>query len=264
MRPPSRGAGQIDVKIAVVVPTYNERGNIGRLIVQVLGALAHPNWQVKLLVVDDESPDGTATEVLDCAARLSGVSLLSGPRAGLGAAYVRGLDHVLKNDAPNIVIQMDADFSHAPADLPRLIAAIEDGADLAIGSRYLCGNRTPRDWGWRRRLLSWGGNLLARHWLGITGVRDCTAGFRAWRTATLKNTGYGDVNAQGYVFSVALLKSAYQSGADIREVPVHFPDRRIGVSKLGRREIFEFARWIARNRGPRTGRTQLATVTQPR
>lgn len=247
------------MKIAVVIPTYNERGNVGRLIEQVLAALANPRWLVQVVVVDDESPDGTATEVLDCAARLPGVSLLSGPRAGLGAAYVRGLDHVMTTDTPAIVIQMDADFSHAPSDLPRLVAAIEDGADLAIGSRYVDGNRTPRDWGWRRRLLSWCGNLVARHWLGIAPVRDCTAGFRAWRTFALKNTAYGEVKAQGYVFLVALLKNATQSGADIREVAVHFPDRKLGESKLGRKEIVEFARWAVMNRSPRTVPTECAT-----
>lgn len=235
------------MKIAVVIPTYNERGNIGRLINEVLAALAEPRWRVQILVVDDESPDGTADEVRECADRCSNVALLSGPRAGLGAAYIRGLSHALTHFAPGIVIQMDADFSHSPCDLPRLVAAIEQGADLAIGSRYLDGNRTPRDWGWHRRLMSWGGNLVARHWLGIAPVRDCTAGFRAWRATTLVNADYASVNAQGYVFLVALLQRARLTEAKIREVPVHFPNRTLGDSKLGSREIFEFARWAAKN-----------------
>jgi len=248
------------MKIAVVIPTYNERGNIGPLIEQVLAALANPRWRVQVLVVDDESPDGTATEVLDRAARLPRVSLLSAPRAGLGAAYRRGLDHALTHYAPDLVIQMDADFSHAPSDLPRLVAAIEDGADLAIGSRYIGGNRTPAEWGWRRRFLSWCGNRVARHWLGLAPVRDCTAGFRAWRTSALKNADFARVNAQGYVFLVALLKNAAQSGAAIREVAVHFPDRKLGESKLGRKEIIEFARWALMNRTRRPDRVECGAA----
>ncbi|QTQ36978.1 Glycosyltransferase family protein [Aromatoleum petrolei] len=186
------------------------------------------------------------------------MSLLSGPRTGLGAAYVRGLNHALAHHAPDVVIQMDADFSHNPSDLPRLLAAIDDGAEVAIGSRYLGGNRTPHDWGWRRRLLSRAGNLVARHWLGLAPVHDCTAGFRAWRASALRAARFTDVSAQGYVFIVAMLQNAARAGADIREVPVHFPDRRLGTSKLGTREIVEFARWALAHGAPAMPRTGLA------
>lgn len=246
------------MKIVVVIPTYNERGNIGRLVPAVHAALAAPARQVHVLVVDDESPDGTAAEVHDCAARLAGVSLLSGPRTGLGAAYVRGLNHALAHHAPDVVIQMDADFSHSPSDLPRLLAAIDDGADVAIGSRYLDGNRTPHDWGWRRRLLSRTGNLVARHWLGLAPVHDCTAGLRAWRAPALRRSRFSEVSAQGYVFIVAMLQNAARAGVDIREVPVHFPDREHGASKLGTREIVEFARWALTHGAPTMPRTRLA------
>ncbi|NMG44977.1 glycosyltransferase [Aromatoleum toluvorans] len=246
------------MKIVVVIPTYNERGNIGRLIGAVHAALAAPDRQVQVLVVDDESPDDTAAEVRACAARLPGVSLLSGPRVGLGAAYVRGLNHALAHHAPDVVIQMDADFSHSPSDLPRLLAAIGNGADVAIGSRYLDGNRTPQDWGWRRRLLSWTGNRVARHWLGLAPVRDCTAGFRAWRTAALRQSRFADVRAQGYVFIVAMLQNAARAGAKVREIPVHFPDREVGASKLGLREIVEFARWALAHGAVATPRSRVA------
>lgn len=246
------------MKIVVVIPTYNERGNIGRLIGAVHAALAAPDRQVQVLVVDDESPDGTAAEVRACAARLPGVSLLSGPRSGLGAAYVRGLNHALAHHAPDVVIQMDADFSHIPSDLPRLLAAIEDGADVAIGSRYLGGNRTPQDWGWRRRFLSLAGNLVARHWLGLAPLRDCTAGFRAWRSLALRQSHFADLSAQGYVFIVAMLQNAVRAGVNIREVQVNFPDRKIGASKLGTREIAEFARWTLTHGAPALPRARLA------
>ncbi|BAL22718.1 polyprenol monophosphomannose synthase [Azoarcus sp. KH32C] len=250
------------MKIAAVIPTYNERGNIGPLVGEVLAALSRPAWQVHVLVVDDESPDGTAEEVKRLATRQAGVSLLSGPRAGLGAAYVRGLDHVLATFAPNIVIQMDADFSHLPSDLPRLVEAIEQGADLAIGSRYLEGNRTPPDWGWRRRMLSWGGNLVARHWLGLAPVRDCTAGFRAWRASALVKADYAEVTAQGYVFLVALLQRAVQARLRVREVPVVFPDRKVGESKLGYKEIAGFAHWAILHRAPSNMTPQPARATR--
>lgn len=251
-----------EVNVVLVIPTYNERENIGRLIEDAFAALKHPERNVRILVVDDESPDGTATAVREASTRHAGVTLLSAPRAGLGAAYVRGFDHVRRHWTPDIVIQMDADFSHRPADLPRLVAAIEDGADLAIGSRYLGGNRTPRDWGWRRRLLSWGGNLVARHWLGLAPVRDCTAGFRAWRASVLYRTDYARVAAQGYVFIVALLKAAAEADAAIRELPVHFPDRTHGHSKLGVREILEFARWTISHRSK--DRKPVALAAQER
>lgn len=245
--------------IAVVVPTLNERENIGPLIDAVFAAFANSAHRLRMLVVDDASPDGTSTVVRERMRSRQDLALLDGPRCGLGAAYVHGLRHALAEYAPDAVIQMDADFSHIPGDLPRLIAALDAGADLAIGSRYVDGNRTPRDWGWRRRALSWGGNLVARHWLRLAPIRDCTAGFRAWRASALRKARFMEVDAQGYVFLVALLKNAVESGANVREVPVEFPDRIHGNSKLGSREIVEFARWALRNRLAARSRPKCAT-----
>lgn len=250
------------MKVVVVVPTLNERENIAVLAPAVFAALTGKAREIHLLVVDDHSPDGTADVVRTLAMQMPNLHLMAGPGLGLGAAYVRGINHALTEYAPDVVIQMDADLSHIPADLPRLVDALDKGADLAIGSRYIGGNRTPRDWGWHRRALSWGGNLIARHWLGLGTVHDCTAGFRAWRTAALKRARFADVDAQGYVFLVALLRNAVHGGAKVCEVPVYFPDRTSGTSKLGIREILDFARWTLRNRQTSGERRQCAAETR--
>lgn len=237
---PNRPAG---MKIAVVVPTYNERENIGGLLDALSDVLAPLSCQLDILVVDDCSPDGTAAIVAGRQRCNTAIHLLSGARAGLGSAYVRGLSHALACFAPDVVIQMDADFSHSPHDLPRLLAALASGADLAIGSRYAGGNRTAREWGWKRRGLSWGANLIARHWLRLLPISDCTAGFRAWRAGALHKIGHGSVLAQGYVFQVAMLQRAVFHNMIIKEIPVMFPDRVHGISKLNWSDVFEFACW---------------------
>lgn len=238
------------MKIAVVVPTYNERENIGSLLDCLREVLSPLSCHTHFLVVDDMSTDGTAAVVFERQRSNPGIHLLSGRRAGLGAAYVRGMSYALTRFEPDVVIQMDADFSHSPHDIPRLLGAIASGADLAIGSRYSGGNRTPKEWGWRRRCLSWSGNLVARHWLRLLPIQDCTAGFRAWRAGALSEISHGTVMTQGYVFQVAMLQRALTRGANVIEIPVEFPDRIHGVSKLGWADVIEFARWTFANPPP--------------
>lgn len=238
------------MKIAIVVPTFNERSNIGPLLDSLIAVTVACADRVDLLVVDDESPDGTAEVVRERQRRDTRIHLLSAPRAGLGAAYARGIGHALAVFAPDVVVQMDADFSHSPQDIPRLLDAVRGDVDVAIGSRYVGGNRTPHDWGWRRQVLSWGGNLVARHWLGLAPIRDCTAGFRAWRATALRAIEAGNIGVQGYAFPVVALQRAVALGARVVEIPVHFPDRVRGNSKLSWADIFEFAHWSARNPSP--------------
>jgi dolichol-phosphate mannosyltransferase len=230
-------------KIAVVVPTYNERENIGALLDCLGEVLSSLSGQAHFLVVDDMSNDGTAAIVLERQRRNPEIHLLSGRRTGLGTAYVRGMGYVLERFDPDVVIQMDADFSHSPRDIPRLLDAVAAGADLAIGSRYSDGDRTPDDWGWRRRWLSRGGNLLVRYWLELQPVMDCTAGFRAWRADTLRDIDLDTILTHGYVFQVDMLHRAIERGARVMEVPVVFRDRTCGISKLGWTDMIEFARW---------------------
>jgi dolichol-phosphate mannosyltransferase len=231
--------------IVLIIPTFNERGNIGRLIDElqvVFRALRHA---MQILVVDDNSPDGTGELVREYQSRVPNVHLLQGQKHGLGAAYIRGMRHALEALHADAVLEMDADFSHRPADVPRLIAALEQGADIAIGSRYVPGGRIPTEWGWQRRLSSRLGNLVARHLAGLYRVRDCTAGFRAIRGDVLRRLDLGSLRAQGYTFQIALLYAAVAGGAKVVELPVEFVDRTVGESKLGISDIMEFVRNVA-------------------
>lgn len=203
-----------------------------------------------VLVVDDSSPDGTADVVREVQQRHANVHLIMGQKAGLGVAYIRGMTHAMTNLQADVVFEMDADFSHKPEDVPRLMGEIDHGADFVIGSRYVPGGTIPKEWGLLRKMNSWGGNLVARHVAGIPRVRDCTAGFRAIRTSLLKKIDFGKLRVQGYGFQVALLHAAVVRGGRVVEVPVDFIDRTHGESKLGLRDIFEFvlnAWWIRYN-----------------
>jgi dolichol-phosphate mannosyltransferase len=210
--------------VTVVIPTYNERSNIGHLI----AAVRMNGYRV--LVVDDGSPDGTGDVVDEIAGADRLVDVLHRTeKAGLGPAYAAGFAHAIQ-DGADIVVEMDADFSHNPNDLPRLIGAVESGADLAIGSRYVPGGSTP-DWPAHRRLLSRGGNTYARLMLGLR-VHDATAGFRAFRVPALERIGYRDAQASGYAFQVEMAWRAERAGLEITEVPVVFRDREHGTSKM--------------------------------
>lgn len=211
--------------LAAVIPTFNERASIGDVLDRLV-RLRRPDLRISILVVDDHSPDG------------------------LGDAYARGLTYALEHLPVDAVLQMDADLSHLPEDLPRLVGALHAGAELAIGSRYIGGNRAARGLGPLRRSLSWGGNHVARHWLGLglRPIRDCTAGFRLWRTATLRAARPASVRARGYGYQVALLARAAHAGARIVEVPVEFPARQAGRSKFGADDVLEFAGWVLRAR----------------
>jgi dolichol-phosphate mannosyltransferase len=173
--------------------------------------------------------------------------LITGAKRGLGAAYIRGMTHAMKEMNADVVFEMDADFSHKPDDVPRLMANIEQGADFVIGSRYVAGGSIPAEWDWHRRANSMVGNIIARYVAGIYRVRDCTAGFRAIRTSILRRISFPDLKVQGYAFQVALLHAATVQGAKIVEFPVDFVDRTSGESKLGLSDIIEFiinAWWI--------------------
>ena len=228
------------MKVILVVPTYNENENIKRLVAELEKQFSVISHEMHILVVDDNSPDGTGDTVRGMQEENARLHLLTGTKAGLGAAYIRGMNHALDVLGAEVVFEMDADFSHKPEDVPRLLQAIEDGADFAIGSRYVPGGKIPEDWGLLRRCISRFGNLTARYLAGLHGVRDCTAGFRAIRSRVLRQINLDDLKVQGYAFQVALLYRALAHGAKIKEVPVEFPDRTHGSSKLGWKDIYEF------------------------
>jgi dolichol-phosphate mannosyltransferase len=218
-------------RVTVAIPTYNERENLS----QIVAAVSRQGFRV--LVVDDSSPDGTGALADEIAARDPMVSVLHrSEKQGLGPAYAAGFDHALDEGA-EVVVEMDADFSHDPEDLPRLVGAIDAGADVAIGSRYVPGGATP-DWPLHRRLISKGGNLYARVMLGIP-IRDATAGFRAFRASALRLLPYREAESSGYGFQVEMALRAYQQGLVIVEVPITFRDRARGTSKMGTGIVLE-------------------------
>jgi dolichol-phosphate mannosyltransferase len=212
-------------RVTVVIPTYNERENL----TDITSAVAKLGYQV--LIVDDGSPDGTGEIAERIAEENPQVGVLHrAEKQGLGPAYAEGFDRSLQAGA-EIIVEMDADFSHDPNDLPRLVAAVTSGADLAIGSRYVKGGSTP-DWPLARRLISRGGNLYARLLLGIP-VRDATAGFRAFRAEALSCLPYDSAEASGYGFQVEMAWRAVEAGMKVVEIPISFHDRTRGSSKMG-------------------------------
>jgi len=228
------GAERPGSGVWVILPTYNEADNLGPISAAILGVLPG----VTLLIVDDDSPDGTGRLADDLAnadqrVRVRHRSL----KQGLGRAYLDGFGVALAGGATTIV-QMDADFSHDPAALPALIRPIaDDTADLVIGSRYTPGGAVV-DWGLGRRIVSRGGSLFARIVLGLR-QNDLTGGFKAWRATTLAAVPFDGVHAGGYVFQIEMTYRASRAGARIREVPITFRDRRIGQSKMSRRIVVE-------------------------
>ena len=222
-------------QVTVVVPTYNERENLDDI---VRAVMAHG---YRVMVVDDSSPDGTGEIADGLAEGHEKVSVLHRTsKQGLGPAYAAAFDQLLDGDS-DVIIEMDADFSHDPADLPRLLEAIEAGADLVIGSRYVPGGDTP-DWPLIRRMILQGGNLYARVMLGIS-VADATAGFRAFRSEALRRLPYASAEASGYGFQVEMAWRASEAGLTITEVPVSFKDRTRGKSKMGLKIVVE-AMWL--------------------
>jgi dolichol-phosphate mannosyltransferase len=242
------------VKVVIIVPTYNESGNIRPLIEALQDQFRGISHAMHILVVDDSSPDGTADLVRAAMRVHSNLHLITGTKEGLGAAYIRGMRHAMDQLNADVVFQMDADFSHDPTDVPRLLHALEESADIVIGSRHIRGGSIPADWGALRKLNSVSGNWVARYIVGLSAIRDCTAGFRAIRTSILRNVDFGALRVKGYAFQVALLHQAVTLGATVKEIPVHFIDREKGESKLGLRDIVEFVlnAWWIRLRSLRT------------
>ncbi len=223
----------MDVKTVVCLPTYNERENLERM----LHALADKG--VEVLVIDDNSPDGTGELADRLAAELDFVSVLHRERKdGLGPAYLAGFGRALA-DGAELVLEMDADFSHDPADLPRLIAAARD-ADLVLGSRYVDGGAIA-NWGPVRRFVSAGGSLYARLLLGVP-VHDLTGGFKCFRREVLEAIDLDAITSRGYAFQIETTYRALRAGFRVVEIPIRFVDREHGGSKMSR-TIFAEAIW---------------------
>jgi dolichol-phosphate mannosyltransferase len=220
----------------LILPTYNEAENIEALVRAALVQLESTGIDHTILVVDDGSPDGTGPIAERLSEELEPVRVLHRPRKeGLGRAYLAGFAIALDAGA-ELVLEMDADFSHDPADLPRLIAAA-DTADLVLGSRYVPGGGVT-EWGRVRRLLSRGGSAYARILLGVP-VRDLTGGFKCFHRRVLEAIELEDVHADGYGFQIELTYKAVRAGFSVTEVPILFRERRVGSSKMTARIALE-------------------------
>jgi dolichol-phosphate mannosyltransferase len=235
------------MKIVVILPTYNEKENITLMIGALQEQFRKIPHDMSILVVDDNSPDKTADVVRLEAKKASNIFLITGRKQGLGAAYIRGMKHAINELKADAVMEMDADFSHKPEDVPRLIEALDAGADFVIGSRYVPGGKIPDDWSFLRRMNSKWGNVFARYVAGMYSVRDCTAGFRAIRSSVIETIDPDTLRVKGYAFQISLLHEAILNHAKVKEVAVEFVDRKRGETKLGMSDIVEFmlnAWWI--------------------
>ncbi|MGI8557800.1 MAG: polyprenol monophosphomannose synthase [Solirubrobacteraceae bacterium] len=225
----------------LILPTFQEAENIEQVVRAATAELAGAGVPFHVLVVDDSSPDGTGEIAERLAVELGEVSVLHRPRReGLGPAYLAGFAQALAQGA-DLVLEMDADFSHNPADLPRLIAAVRAGADLALGSRYVAGGGVS-DWGLTRRIVSRAGCIYARAVLGL-GVRDLTGGFKCFRREVLEAIELETVRSAGYAFQVEVTNRAIKHGFCVVEVPIVFRDRLRGRSKMSPRIALE-AFWM--------------------
>ena len=215
----------------ICLPTYNEAENLERML------RTHGGSGARVHVIDDNSPDGTGELADRLAAELPYVDVLHREhKQGLGPAYVAGFHRALA-DGAELVLEMDCDFSHDPADVSRLIAAVEDGADLVLGSRYVEGGRIG-DWGRGRRFVSAGGSWYARSLLGVP-VRDLTGGFKCYRRAVLEAIDLDAIHARGYAFQIETTYRALRKGFSVVEVPITFVEREVGGSKMSRTIVLE-------------------------
>ena len=267
-----------DASLTIVVPTYNEANNLAEL-VEALFALPLP--KLRLVIVDDNSPDGTGALADELARRYNQpntrMTVIHRPgKEGLGTAYMAGFRRALA-DGADFVVQMDADFSHNPTYVVQMIGVIcSTGMDVVVGSRYVLGGTLDKNWSWWRYLLSWWANFYCRSILKLR-VRDMTAGFKLWQSSALQEIELDTIRSKGYIFAVEMAYLSEKLGFQIIELPIHFEDRRIGQSKMDvpvklesiwrvwellwrhRRRVSEKGDIAANRRSPISGRRPAAT-----
>jgi dolichol-phosphate mannosyltransferase len=222
------------LRATICLPTYNELANLERMVRTLVPLLRDGD---RILVIDDGSPDGTGEVADRLAAEVGVVDVLHRPRKeGLGPAYLAGFERALA-DGAELVLEMDCDFSHDPADVPRLIAAAEDGADVVLGSRYVPGGGVT-DWGLVRRAISRGGSIYTELFLRM-GVKDPTGGFKCFRRNVLETINLASVTSKGYAFQIEITYRAKKAGFRVVEIPITFSDRMLGHSKMSRAIVLE-------------------------
>ncbi|XXJ20865.1 GtrA family protein [Desulfovibrio caledoniensis] len=229
------------MKIAcIVLPTYNESENVAVLLPRIFEQADRiSSHELHVLVVDDNSPDGTANVVRGLQARFPHLHIITGQKRGLGEAYKRGFAHAIRELDPDLILQMDADLQHSPELLPLMIGLEQYGFSFVIGSRFVLGGSTP-NFSFKRRTLSLVGSWLLRNMGGLPAIKDCTSGFRCIKAELLKRCDLTGLSTKGYSFQSSLLFELARNGANIIEVPITFPDRVRGDSKLGMADQIEF------------------------
>jgi len=220
------------MQVVLVIPTYNERENILKLLDALKVSSSKSKHTVKYLVVDDTSPDDTAQAVKKYMKTSPNVSLIVGKKEGLGKALLRGMKYAVEYMNSDIVMQIDADLSHDPSKLPLFLDKIDQGYDFVVGSRYIPGGSIPNNWGLHRKIFSIVANLFVRFGLGHPRVHDWTGGYRAYRKKYVTLLQNEMTQYSGYVFQIAFLHKAIKKGAKVAEVPFHFTDRQYGISKI--------------------------------
>jgi dolichol-phosphate mannosyltransferase len=219
--------------VVVILPTYNEADNIPVVIGKLHEVFEkEPRYNFYILVVDDNSPDGTSTVVRSLAKKNSHISLLNGEKKGLGAAYVRGMHYATDRMSADIMFEMDADMQHDPALIPAFLRKIEEGADYVVGSRYIKGGSIPENWGVERKIYSIAGNLVIRLGLMIPRIHEWTNGYRALRADVFRKISPGLDRYKGYIFQIASMHRVVKANFRIAEVPFKFIDRKYGKSKI--------------------------------
>lgn len=237
------------MKIVIVIPTYNEAENIQDFLKALEeSSKKFPQHDTHLLIVDDNSPDGTGKLVKKLQASYDNLSLLTGEKRGLGQAYLRGMDYATEKLSPDVMFEIDADFQHDPKALPDFVEKIEQGYDFVIGSRYIKGGSIPRNWGLIRKILSKMGNLIVRICLLTFKIHDWTSGYRAIRSWVYKKARKKLMSFNGYTFQVAFLYEALKSDAKVTETPIHFGERRYGKSKIGSEYVKNLLVYLAKTR----------------
>jgi dolichol-phosphate mannosyltransferase len=242
------------MRTLIIIPTYNETENLRPILEAIFSYVSATD----ILVVDDNSPDGTGELADAIASEDTRVHVLHRPgKLGLGTAYIAGFKYAIEHGY-DVAFEMDADFSHDPRYLPAFLEAIEY-ADLVIGSRYVHGGGTP-NWSLVRRFISGGGNIFARFMLGIP-VHDCTAGYRCYRREVLENIDLESIQSQGYAFQIELAHRVMQQGFRIVEIPIIFMDRRVGKSKMSRKIVIEAFAYVLRTRFGKSTPSTAPTLT---
>lgn len=228
------------MRTVIVLPTYNEKENIAILVPKLENIFkAIKKHEMHILVVDDESPDGTADEVRKFQKIYKNVHLITEEKKGLGVAYLLGFQYALQNLNAEVLISMDADLSHPAELIPKFMDFIDEGYDLVIGSRYIKRGNTP-DWSFNRKLISRCGNMFVRIIGGLYKIHDCTSGFRAFKVSVFNQIDIRNLHTRGYAFLSTFLHELVAVGSKVKEIPLVFHDRKFGQTKLKTKDMVEF------------------------